>query len=265
VAVGLTRLEALDRSVGVDWRQNRAWLALLVAVVAGTTLVALPAAFLVGASIEAIGAALASPAVAAVRVAGRVVGALGDVVGVGGPSGPGPGGEAGGSPSGFAGFPNLSVPGVVAGLAALCFALGLVVVAYRISLRVRGGPPSPEPVPAVREERRIRVPRPQIRLALPQLGPALGRRRRPQTATQAYLDLVARLGPASPAARRPGESPAAHARRLRSRQLGSLRLDLLAADVGLERFAARRLPERELRRARGRARDPRLGRDGDRK
>ncbi|MER3418348.1 MAG: hypothetical protein C4343_04445, partial [Chloroflexota bacterium] len=59
--------------------------------------------------------------------------------------------------------------------------------------------------------------------------------------------------------------PAAHARRLRSRHLGSFRLDLLAADVGLERFGARHLPERELRRAWGRARDPRLGREGDRR
>lgn len=265
VAVGLTRLEALDRSVGVDWRQNRAWLALLIAVVGGTTLVALPAALVVGASIEAIGVALAGPVVAAARVAGRAVGALGDVVGVGAASGSGPGGEVAGPPSGLAGAPNLSVPSVVAGLAAVSFALGLVVIAYRIALRVRGGPPSPEPLPAVREERRIRIPRPTIRLVVPRLALDLDRRRRPQTATEAYLDLVARLGSASPAARRPGESPAAHARRLRSRHLGSFRLDLLAADVGLERFGARHLPERELRRAWGRARDPRLGREGDRR
>jgi len=48
----------------------------------------------------------------------------------------------------------------------------------------------------------------------------------------------------------------------RSQGSGSFRLDLLAADVVLERFAGRRLPDREVRRAVERARRPRLGSDG---
>jgi hypothetical protein len=263
VGVGLARLEALDRAVGLDWRRNRAWLVLLVAVVVGTTLIAIPAALLVGASVDALLAVVAAPAGAVVGGAERVAGALGAAVGIGSPvaSGPGAGAEGGGAPTG-GGLPAFALPGVVAGLAAVFFALLLVAAAYGLARRVRGGRPSPEPPVTVLEERRIRLPRPALRLARPTLGFELGRRRPPRTATEAYLGLVERLGSASPAGRLPSESPSAHAHRVRTQGSGSFRLDLLAADVVLERFAGRRLPDREVRRAVERARRPRLGSDG---
>lgn len=261
VAIGLTRLEALDRSVGLDWRRNRAWLVLLVSIVGGAALLAVPAALIVGASVAAIGAALAGPAVAVVDGAGRALGGVRDLIGFGrGLGGPGGIAEVGTAPSGGGGLPDLSLPGAVVGPAAVVFGLLLVVAAYRLYLRTRDGRPSPEP-PPVLEEHRFRLPRPRLGLTRPGLGFDLHRRRprRPRTATEAYLGLVERLG-SGPIGRRPSESPTGHARRLRLEGSGSFRFDLLAADVALERFAGRRLSEGELRRALDRARDPRLDR-----
>lgn len=264
LAIGLTRLEALDRSVGLDWRRNRAWLALLVAIVVVASLAALPAAVLLGASVDALLGVVLGPLTAGAAAAGRVVGALGDAVGsvLGPPSGPGPAGEVGGGSGSGGPVPDLVIPGVVGGIAAVVFALLLVVVAYRLWLRVRGGRPSPAPPPPAVEERRFRLPELRLRVSLPTLAGVVSWRRpsQPRTASEAYLALAERLEGTGEVARRPGESPSGHARRLRAGGLGSLRFDLLAADVALERFAGRRLSSSELRRALARAREPRLGR-----
>ncbi len=264
LAIGLTRLEALDRSVGLDWRRNRAWLALLVSIVVAASLAALPAAVLLGASVDALLGVLLGPLTAGAGAAGRVVGALGGAVGsvLGPVSGPGPAGEVGGGSGSGGPVPDLVVPGLVGGIAAVVFGLAIVVIGYRLWLRLRGGRPSPIPPPAAVEERRFRLPELRLRLPLPDLAGALGRRRpsQPRTASEAYLALVDRLEGTADLARHPGESPSGHARRLRMGGLGSLRFDLLAADVALERFAGRRLSRTELRRALVRAREPRLGR-----
>jgi len=58
VAVGVTRLDTLGRSVGLDWRTNRTWLALLVGVVGSIVVIGTPIAFLLGSSVSAIIAGL---------------------------------------------------------------------------------------------------------------------------------------------------------------------------------------------------------------
>ena len=96
----------------------------------------------------------------------------------------------------------------------------------------------------------------------------LGRRRRPEpidaaTAYEALIDDVADR----PAVRRePAETPAEHARRLRSAGSSDLSLDLLAADYALARFAGVSLSTRENLRAVNRWRSLRrsLGRRGRR-
>jgi Domain of unknown function (DUF4129) len=119
-------------------------------------------------------------------------------------------------------------------------------------------------------------------------GPGLGgrlrrlvRRGRPRDAVEAYLALLRALEPDAELRRDAAETPAAHARRLRELGLGTLELDLLAADFELARWGARRLSSAEDRRAVGRSnrlravfagrsargspeptRDPRRGRPG---
>lgn len=75
------------------------------------------------------------------------------------------------------------------------------------------------------------------------------RHRPPVDAAGAYREALAALA-ADPSTRRePGESPAAHARRLRSDGTGGFALDLLAADYELDRFGGRSLSRGEHRRA----------------
>jgi hypothetical protein len=84
--------------------------------------------------------------------------------------------------------------------------------------------------------------------------PRLGRRGRrralaPVDASTAYEALLADLADRPVVRREPAETPAEHARRLRTDGTSDLRLDLLAADYALARFAGLTLSTREDRRA----------------
>ncbi|MHB8397830.1 MAG: hypothetical protein ACYDCI_02720 [Candidatus Limnocylindrales bacterium] len=253
VAIGVTRLDALGRAVGVDWRLNRTWIGLLIAVVAAVLAVGTPVAFLLGTSVDAMIRALVGPVGAVVGGIVSVVRPIADVVV--GAVGTGIGTSVV-SPSSHASAGGLSVPGVpgwVPAVVAIGAAIVLAVGGVAVWRKARGAPPGIPWRPPRGEERRIRFPaifirRPTLRRPTVHLPI----RRRPATASEAYLALLDDLQRDGRAARRPTESPAAHARRLREQGRGSLSLDLLAADFELERYAAARLPVRELRRAIGR-------------
>jgi hypothetical protein len=93
-----------------------------------------------------------------------------------------------------------------------------------------------------------------------------GRRPAPIDGATAYEALIDDLADRPAVRREPAETPAEHARRLRSAGSSDLRLDLLAADYALVRFAGITLSRREDRRAvnRWRSLRRRLGRRGKR-
>lgn len=242
-AVGLTRLEVLGRESGLDWTRNRAWLVLLAAVLVALVALAVPASLLLGLRpADALRDVLAPAALVAGAAAG-VLRAVGDAL-------------AGAVPS----LPLPSLPVVpsfdppwwlVAAGAGAAVACGLaaifwVAIASR-GPRVRrvGWRDAPAPDRAI--EFSVALPRIEFRPRLPR---AL-RRRRPRTATEAYLAALTHLEIAPAFARLPAESPRRHAARV----AGAVgwRLRLLAADYELERYARRRLPAAELRRALARA------------
>ena len=71
----------------------------------------------------------------------------------------------------------------------------------------------------------------------------------PATAEAAYLATLQLLEALADGGRRTSETPAAHAQRLHRQSVGSLELELLAADYQLAHWGQRQLPARETRRA----------------
>jgi hypothetical protein len=254
VAVGLTRLEALGQLVGVDWRRNRAWLSMLIGVVAIVALIGTPIALVMGVSAEASGRTLLGPAIDAVAaITAPVENSIGGLLPAGPPIQPST------IPIGSAS------PSVVAKLIDIVVLTGLTLVLIgllRILGRIMTSEARPEEVEPVLQVRQI-VP-PPLPGGLPWLRLPRFRLQRPpapRTASQAYLSVLGRLEEDEVLRRVSSESPAAHARRLRSIGHGSLSLDLLAADFELERYRAATLTRREVRRAIERSRhDPRTTR-----
>lgn len=249
VAVGLTRLDALDRSVGVDWRRNRTWLGLLVAAVALVAAIGVPIALLLGASLGAVLGVILGPAGSGFGAVGTVVGTVAggaaQLVGAVGPATV-PGAPLPSSP----GVTLPGVPGWLGSVIVLAVGLGLVVTVVAGWWRMRGGRPAVRWRPPKAEERRISLPHLSIHLPRPHLPDlALARRSRPRTASQAYRALLEDLQGQERMARRPTESPGAHTRRLRDQGDGVLAIDLLAADFQLERYAGSVLTESETSRA----------------
>ncbi len=247
VAVGLTRLDALGRATELNWRRNRAWLALLIGAVALVVVIGLPSALLLGASSEVLVRVLLGPLVGAGEAG------LGEIAaGLGGPGIPTnppvmPPGQTPG-PAGPIGPVVPSWVGPALSLALLVLATSAVVLARRRLGHVRPTVPPPLRLPRF-EERRFLRPAAAIRLPslhLPRLR--LGGASRPSSASEAYLRLIAELD-APGLVRVPTETPAAHARRLRTNGAGALVLDLLAADFELEHYGGVRLSPAEVRRA----------------
>lgn len=270
LALGLSRLEALAISAGIDWHRNRAWLVLMLGVVLLVTAVAIPAALLLGEPVGELLGGLAGPFAAVFApIAGLVALLLAPLVGL--VSGffdllrqlIGMGGEVAGplGPSG-APEPTLVEPGEPGGigievatfLVVATIAIGLILLA-RVARRAT----RPGRVAAVPGEEHEFVP-PTFELHLPRLRRP-ERPGRPATATAAYLAFLADAEGRERLARQPTEGPATHVRRLRTG--GTTTADtlaaadlraasLLAADYELERYGLRDLPPRETRRALGR-------------
>ncbi|MFZ5852942.1 MAG: DUF4129 domain-containing protein [Chloroflexota bacterium] len=253
VAVGVTRLDALGRASGLDWRRNRAWLALLVGAVALVVAIGLPVTLLVGASGEVLVRILLEPFASAGEAASRFVGPLADRIasGLAGPAGPASEPTVPPAPGSGLALPSMpSWIGVILAIALPVLVVGAAVFVRRRLGRIRPAvtPPARPAGPGRFEERRFVRPALALRLPRPSL-PRLGwPRARPITASEAYLRLVAELDTPG-LVRAPTETPAAHARRLRASGGGGLALDLLAADFELEQYGRVRLTAAEVRRA----------------
>ena len=261
LALGLARLDSLAALSGVNWRTNRAWLALLASVLAVMLAIAVPSAFLLGTPLTLLVAGLMGPfaiVLAPFAAVFRLVveflffllSPLIDFlrtlaqqhprdeqtapIGGSGPLLP-PGADQG-------------EPGMVALIVAVGIAVAVGVTLFVVLLRLtyRPRPESPALLDGPLEEREFRLPNLALRrphLALPH------RRTMPTTASGAYLAFLADLASTPDLARQPDEPPATHAARIRRMGFTDVRASLLAADFGLEHYAQRQVTPRETARA----------------
>jgi Domain of unknown function (DUF4129) len=258
VGVGVARLAALRGPLGFDWRGNRAWLALIVVLVLGVSLLALPLASIVGPAVQVAIAALFLPAVVLGAIAGMrqvsrravvlyvaasvlliILFSAAPTVRVPLPENPDTGtGATDPTTDSTAAYLAIAVAILVV------IVLGVLFLARlwsRDALARRGGD--------VPEERWIDTGE-----RTPMAGRRFGRVRRPRriaptTAAEAYLATLADLEGQPERRREPAESPAEHAARLRASRQGALSLDLLAADYELVRFGGGNVSAQEDRRA----------------
>ena len=253
-AIGLLRLDAVSREAGVEWRSRRAWVALIAGVVAFVLLLGVPAAILLDVPLGSLFRSVVDPIARLGEAAAGVVAGVVDQLGPENPAPPPPGPQPGTSP----GLSTLL--GIVAVLVGVLL-LGILVlgVAALARGRRRGAPQESVPPPE-RETRRIILPRFALHLARPRIGRVARLvTDRPRSAAGAYAALMADRADDPETARRPGETPATHARRLRGEGRGAWGLDLLAADYALERYGGARLSAAENRRGVARWRRLRRG------
>jgi hypothetical protein len=261
IGLGTARLQAL----AADAQQagtNRAWLALVLLVVGSVVLVALPVANLIGLPV-ARGLATALIGIP-LGVAGSIVGAIGTVAAtiaailtgllqtvvstpsvLPAPSAPPATPEPVPIPA-TGGDASAELVQLVLG--AVLIVVLLALAAY-LAYRWQGRRRRPRRIFDVVERRSIAFDLSAI--GLPDLGIVARLRSAltPRDALQAYPRLLDDWAAPHPWARRPSETPAAHARRLRRQRDGELALDLLVADYELARFGAVRLSAPEDRRA----------------
>ncbi len=256
-AIGLLRLDAVSRAAGEEWRARREWPALIGGVVILVLVLGVPAAILLDVPVDSLFRSVVDPLT---RVGGAAAGVIQGVLGGLGPVGPPPPVVPGPPPP-----PPIVGPSWIGDLLALIdiiVLVGLVVLA--VAFVIRGRHPSSGraslPPPGPGEVRHLVLPTLSIhrpRLRLPRFARFVGAR--PGTAAEAYAALMEDRADDPATARRPSETPAGHARRLRAIGRGAWGLDLLAADYALERYAGRRLTLAEGRRALARWRRLRRG------
>ncbi len=223
LALALARIARLGTTGGFDWRRNRAWLALLVVLVAAIVTIALPASFALGAPVRLLLALLPVPLLVAGLVAGlgqvsrRSIVSL-VVLGVALLALSGLAGQGALAPieiGGLTGAVDRSIDQPL--LAVALWVLLLVVLALLVALLARlwmrqvAAPSDGD----VAEERTIDV-------GIRDDGAARHARRRrpmrqgrPRTAAGAYVALLLEAERTPAARRAPEETPAEHAARLR--------------------------------------------------
>lgn len=263
LALALARLGLVATGAAVDWRRNPAWLALLVALLAATALLALAVALFGGQVIVMALGALFTPLlivgffagfgrrsvsiiVFSLFVAAFLASFLSLLARSGGSPPPlTPQGPVITLPP----DPIASAP-VTFGVLGVTLAVAVIAVLVLARLWLKRVQADVEEVPETREIDRGDWDLDDGR------GPRrsrFGRRAAPHDAAAAYRALLEDLE-AHPALRRqPAETPAEHAARLRGDGHGALALDLLAADYGLARYGELPLTPREHRRALARA------------
>jgi len=260
LALALARIRQLGGSTGFDWRRNPAWIGMLVVLVAGSIVVAIPAPMALGPAVLVLVALLPLPllvtgvAAGSGRTASRTLGflflaavAIIVLMRLGDP---------------LASTPVVPPGAVVEGqsepeqgwIAVAAWAVFLVIMAVAIAilsaLWMRQS--STRGADDVAEERAIdmgsadRAAKPPGRDWLPR------RTRPPADAPEAYLAALRDLAGDDDLGRGADETPSEHTRRLRalgaSVQFGGA-LDFLAADYELARFGDRTLSAAEHRRA----------------
>jgi len=244
--VGLTRLAALGRATGIDWRTNRSWLVLLGSLIAGLLIIGLPVAVLLGAPLTAVFGWAIDPLRAAIDTSAAVVRGLASAAGYPVP----PTTPTATSPGEPYTLP-LGSPAPFAILLPLTF-LALFVLVVLFAVRRRRATRRVRPLGIEFEESGLELPHIALPgLRLPTLR--LRRARRPRTASEAYVAALEQLH--GSVARSTAESPRGHARRVEGR-LG-WRFSLLAADYELERYAGAELTGAETGRALRRAAEQR--------
>jgi hypothetical protein len=252
-AAGLARLAAIGRETGVDWRRERSWLFLIVAVLALVLLFGIPAAFLLGVPVDAVARGLVGPLatligyafLAVAWVAGIILLALVTLLSgleirlpVAAPSAPIPG---------VAGYTFEQLRGPLVSIAifwALVVLLTIVVARTWLRRRLRRDAARPD------EERAIVVPQVSFRLGMPMRRPGRRAHGIPRDAVGAYLAASEELAARRAAlAREEAETPRAHARRALAREPDlAPELAWLQADYALARYGARSLsPVEHLR------------------
>ena len=254
LALAFTRLAAMATDEGLDWRRNPAWLALTLVLLATAIIAAVPLAAVAGTALSIlVGVALGPLLIlglvtgfdrtarwmivifATIAVVTRILAAV-----FGGrPTTPGPvttppSGPV--QPSQAEQLATMSLGGLL--LLAATVAVLILIAAWMRRTRA----PHDDLVDEIRTIDRGDAP------GAPRRWPPRARRAEPADAVQAYVALLADLARHPAAGRRPGETPAEHAARLRSAGAPSLALDLLAADYALARDAGLTLSAAEDRR-----------------
>jgi hypothetical protein len=254
MAAGLARLQVIGEETGVDWRENRSWLGLLVGVLATVLAVGVPAAYLLGLPIDTVARGLLGPLgtllgyvmlvilIPLAWLAGLLTEAL---LGLGlrlpPPAGPPKAGEPFPFPETYD-FEQVKGGLLTVGIFwALVILLAVIVGRTWLRRRARRA------ARGASEERFIHLPETRLRLKLPRLRlPRPRNAPAPHDAVTAYLAALALFDPGELMGR-DAESPRAHAQRVADRQLS-----LLAADYALARYAGRALTRLEHLRALGR-------------
>jgi len=262
LALTLTRLIAIGREAGFDWRRNPTWLGLSITLLLLAIVAAVPLSAFAGIAIGTLATAALGPLLAIGLLTGldrTVRRVLAIILGGGlvilvvirifgsGPAKPTP---TTGIGTGQA-RPEIAeqLMTISLGGALVVAAIVLVLVLTAIWLD-RTRPPDHD---GVEESRTIdRGVGAAIRLRRHRL---FGRRPEPTDAAAAYVALVEDLDRHPPVRREPGETPGEHAARLRSEGHAILSMDLLAADYALARYGGVELAPREERRAVARWRD----------
>jgi len=258
-ALGLARLEAVRSRTGSDWRQSRAWLALVAGISVAAIVIGLPAAALLGVPLAALAAAVFGPIRLLILLAILVTTPLIVLIAaatellrpllpeqIGLPHLTLP--NLGGDPLPATSSIPTIVVFVVVGLLAV---LELTVLGMIIYLRWQERRRMAIVAAGDFEERSIVVPGDEPPPSAPH--PPARRRRRgasdPEGAYLAALDALERDGRWP---RNPDESPRAHARRAAAEGLGDPGFGRLALAYQLVRYGGRRLPRGELGRTRER-------------
>lgn len=256
LALALTRLTVVGTGYGADWPRNPVWVGLLISIVAVALLGAAPAVGLVRPAVEIGYAILIGPLLVAGLLFGWtrtkvqtlvVVLLLGAVVVTVVPLLSGGRTTTTTPPAGLPGQPSTPEPPpdpatVSLGLVLLAI-VGTIVVLVLIRAWMRNASLQSD---ALIETRTIDHGDEEIHQRRRWRRPF---RAAPGNAAAAYRALIADLARRPIVARATGETPREHARRLRDDGWGRVRLELLAADYELDRFAGVPLTPVEHRRA----------------
>jgi hypothetical protein len=260
LALALARIRQLGGSTGFDWRRNPAWIGMLLVLVAGILVVAIPASLALGPAVLLFVALLPVPlfvtglTAGSGRTAWRKLGilflaAVAIVIlmrlGVGPPPSPPapPGAIAGEQPSTDRAW--IAVAAWAVFLIVMAAAIALLSALWMRQSLSRSGDD-------VAEERTIDVGATDAAARPGRRWLPRWRTRPPTNAIEAYLAAVRDLEDDAALRRHPDETPAEHARRLRALGAGvrfGAAVDLLAADYELARFGGEVLTPAEHRRA----------------
>ncbi|MGH2467012.1 MAG: hypothetical protein ACRDGL_04705 [Candidatus Limnocylindrales bacterium] len=255
LAIGLARLDELARVAGPDWHLRRSWLLLATGVLAVMGLVAVPAAFLLGAPLGSVVDGLLGPLATLLGLLllpllalGAAIVALLQFVPLHAvqPSAAPVGGRA--APPVVTSPAADAAVAVGAGFLVVIGFLVLIYLVARWDAGRRRHTAASDAAAAVPEERSLALP--PGGFALPRWGRLRAPRQpTPGDASGAYLAWLGQLERQPQRQRLASETPALHAARLRRQGGLPLAADLLAADFELERYGQRRLGILETRRA----------------